>query len=145
VPPRGEDRVTQLADRFVNSIVRLGQNNLLSTLRTFPLGACGDVTLLFARHLYQNGFSLPECVDGERDDGQTHAWIECDGLIIDLAAGQFPDAPERVIITRDRSWHAQFKEQRRHPADIGLYDENTRKYLLEAYDQIISNLAQWYL
>jgi hypothetical protein len=70
-----------------------------------------------------------------------HAWIECDGLIIDLAAGQFPDAPERVMITRDSSWHAQFKEQRRHPADIGLYDENTRKCLLDAYDQIISNLV----
>jgi hypothetical protein len=109
------------------------------------LGACGDVTLLFARHLYQNGFPLPEYVAGERDDGPRHAWIECDELIIDLTAGQFQDAPERVMITRDRSWHAQFKEQRRHPADIGLYDENTREYLLEAYDQIISNLAQWYL
>jgi hypothetical protein len=140
--PPGEDRVIQLADRFVSSIARLGQNNSLSTMRTFPLGACGDVALLFARCLYQNGFVLPEYVAGACDDGRTHAWIEADGLIIDLATGQFPDAPERVMITRDSSWHAQFKEQRRHPADIGLYDENTRKCLLEAYDQIISNFSQ---
>ena len=85
---------------------------------------------------------MSEYVAGERDDGQRHAWIECDGLIIDLIAGQFPDAPERVMITRESSWHAQFKQYRRDPADIGLYDEKTRKYLLEAYDQIISNLAQ---
>ncbi len=135
--PRGEDRVTHLADRFVSSIARLGQNNLLSTLRTFPVGACGDVALLFARQLYQNGFSLPEYVAGEREDGRTHAWIECDGLIIDLATGQFPDAPERVMITHDSSWHGNTNTgveictgpvQDGFPAcstfDIWIYDAN---------------------
>jgi hypothetical protein len=138
---QSENRLSLLTDRFATSIATLGQSNLLFSLRKFPLGACGGATLLFARYLYQNGFPLSQYVAGERDDGRTHAWIESDGLIIDISAGQFSDAPAQVIITRDSSWHAQFKEQKRHPADISLYDENSRMDLLEAYEQIVSNVA----
>lgn len=100
------------------------------------------MTLPFARYLHENGFPVFEYVGGQRADGWTHAWIESKRLIVDLAAGQFPDAPELVMVTRNRSWHAQFKEQIRHRAEIGIYDENTRGSLLEAYEQIISNLPQ---
>jgi hypothetical protein len=47
-----------------------------------------------------------------------------------------------VIITHDRSWHAQFQVERRLCPDITGYDEPTKKSLLEAYNQIVRALPK---
>ena len=136
---RFEDTIRMMADDFCNSILQLGPHNKLGSLRAFPQGACGDVTLLFARYLHSKGLPTATYVSGERG-AWTHAWLEIGDLAIDLAADQFPDAPERLIVARNSSWHLQFERVREGPADIECYDKFTRPNLLEAYDQIVSNI-----
>jgi hypothetical protein len=48
---------------------------------------------------------------GER----THAWLEKDGVIVDITADQFDDAECPVMVTADDSWHRQFVVERRRP------------------------------
>jgi hypothetical protein len=41
----------------------------------------------------------------QSDPALTHAWVERDGLIIDITADQFVDVAEPVLLTTDRTWH----------------------------------------
>ena len=87
-----------LDDRLLADLVQFPQ---------FPRGACGDTCLLLARWLEQNGFGHWDIVSGWRN-GWSHAWLQRDGLIIDVTADQFPDGQSPVVITDDATWHNLF-------------------------------------
>jgi hypothetical protein len=83
-------------------------------LQRFPYGACSDASLLLARYLGEHGY--PECrlVSAERgtradNSWSTHAWLTCNGQIVDITADQFTDAPDAVIINHASSWHEGFE------------------------------------
>lgn len=40
--------------------------------------------------------------------GQTHAWIERDGIIVDITADQFCGVSEPVTVTTEREWYERF-------------------------------------
>ncbi|MGA5824291.1 hypothetical protein ACPC54_41425 [Kitasatospora sp. NPDC094028] len=82
-------------------------------LRDFPTGACLDASLLLAEYLTDRGRGEWKCVVGERPVGpampHSHAWLERNGLIVDITADQFADSSGLAVwVTRDRAWHAQF-------------------------------------
>ena len=56
-----------------------------------------------------NGYGEFDYILGAYDDSieteQSHAWLEKDGLIIDITADQFSDIHSEVIITKDHTWH----------------------------------------
>jgi hypothetical protein len=81
---------------------------------------------------------LWEYAAGEREpDLHSHAWLECDGLIADITADQFEDVDEPVIVTRDRSWHAQFVyPEPRYPVRVSEYDPGTQRRLWPIYERI---------
>ena len=135
-----EDRIACLAIRFAHAIESLRRDNVSFSLKSFALGSCGESAILLAHYLQEHGFKGLEYVAGERY-GTIHAWVECGALIVDITAGQFPDAPDRVIVSSDRSWHYEFEGQTRHPAEIRLYDERTQAGLREAYAQITSMIG----
>ncbi|MER5866159.1 hypothetical protein [Kitasatospora sp. NPDC002040] len=59
-----------------------------------------------------------------------HAWLELDGLIMDITADQFDDAPgERAWVTRDRQWHDTFEATVRNPRMYRSEDDDR----LDAY------------
>lgn len=69
----------------------------------FPRGACGHCAELLARHLHKRFGITPDYVSGnlEGEDGRFecgHAWLEWNGLLIDISGDQFGWAP--VIVTR---------------------------------------------
>jgi len=76
----------------------------------FPRGACGDASDLLATYLYEQGVGHFEYVlacRGSADNGtlRQHAWLEQDGLIVDITADQFQDAPKAVIVSANSDWH----------------------------------------
>ncbi|WP_342439962.1 hypothetical protein NSS79_15140 [Paenibacillus sp. FSL L8-0436] len=75
-----------------------------------PLGCCGDCSKLMTKYLLEQHYVKALYVWGMRGE-QSHAWLEYDGLIIDITADQFDEVTEPVIITIDRAWYSQLEGQ----------------------------------
>lgn len=83
----------------------------------YPGGACGHCAELLAFHLNRRFGVIPDyvCCEFHGDDGArltSHAWLEIDGLILDISGDQFGWLP--VIVTRDSTLHAQGRDEVRH-------------------------------
>lgn len=70
----------------------------------------------------------------------TQAWLKPEALIVDFTGDQFSDDPVAVFVGRNSRWHAQFRFDSEHPADIDRYDPNTPFSLGIAYRYILRNL-----
>lgn len=87
----------------------------LGRLAAFPRGSCGDACELLGQYLIDSGFGDWRFCAGIRDRSfLSHAWLERDGLILDITADQFTEIDEPVLLTRDRTWHDQFTFVERH-------------------------------
>ena len=116
-------------------------SNLYITLKDFPNGACGDASYLLAKFLKENGCGNFEYVLGERTvDFHSHAWLEKNGVIVDITADQFDDKDCHVLVTTDKSWHNQFEEEDRHVADFERYGGHIALFLQASYHHVISNI-----
>ena len=106
----------------------------------FPKDACGEVCFLLGHYLRENGFPAAEYVNGiRRADGQSHAWIETGGIIVDITGDQFAEVADEVVVTGDTTWHRQFSDRPgRRPADFLIYGADTPHGL--AYEPIARHL-----
>ena len=132
-------RIRDLAERFRAAIEACDLRRLPITFQEFPRGSCGDATLVLAKYLKENEQEGFVYVCGMRD-GHSHAWLERNGLIVDITGDQFPDNDDPVCVSRGSAWHAQFEIDREDPSDIDLYDDFTRFNLGAAYDRISQHL-----
>jgi hypothetical protein len=109
---------------------------------SFPKGVCGAVCFLLGHYIRENGFPDAEYVNGIRpSDGESHAWIETDGIIVDITGDQFAEIDEGVIVTADATWHRQFSDRPgRRPADFLIYGDHSPHGL--AYGPIARRLRQ---
>jgi hypothetical protein len=111
------EEVRNAAARFRAALDQGGLR--LCSLANFPRGSCGDTSELLGQYLSDSGFGTWRYRSGVQTDpaGITHAWIERDGLILDITADQFPDISEPVVLTMDRTWHdAHFTPMASHGA-----------------------------
>jgi hypothetical protein len=133
-----------LATRFRNAIRATDPAEVDPEVRFivagFPKGSCGEVCLLLGHYLRENGFPAAEYVNGIRPrDGESHAWIENDGIIVDITADQFAEIADPVLVTVDRDWHDEFTGRPgRRPADFLIYGDDTPHGL--AYGPIARHL-----
>lgn len=84
----------------------------------FPRGACGHAAELLGRYLIDRLQIRPDYVNQvayEDIEGwqNSHAWLEWNGLTIDITGDQFGWDP--VIVTRFPLFHGRGEEQTRHP------------------------------
>ncbi|HBU6167531.1 hypothetical protein [Citrobacter freundii] len=90
----------------------------------FPMGCCGDTTDLlaylinaqFAKIALKRSGVYYEHInpDSRLRDGNSHAWLELSGQLIDLTADQFNDrgfSNPPVMITKDKSFHDLFADR----------------------------------
>jgi hypothetical protein len=104
---------------FRQAIEIAKENMDLEQFKSFPLGTCSDVSVLLGMILMKNGYGHFHLVCGEiGEQDQTHAWLEKNDLIIDITADQFPEIKNKVIISRDSSWHNSFKNINKSPLTI---------------------------
>lgn len=134
-----QENIYRLSLNFREAILRSNKGMLPITLHDFPEGSCGDTSLLLGEYLYRVGCGCFEYVTGFRNE-QSHAWIEANGLIVDITSDQFPERDEKVLVTTDKSWHNQFVEDDRNPARIEIYDTYTQRMLNRALEEIIKQL-----
>ena len=85
---------------------------------TYPRGACGHAAELLGRYLLERlkitaeyvNQDAPNCIGGWR---HSHAWLEWNGLTIDISGDQFGWQP--VIVTRTPQHHGRGEPNSRHP------------------------------
>ncbi len=130
-----KDHILELCREFRERLERCPSQKLPVTLQDFPRGACGDAALLLAEFLSEHGYGPFRYVLGGREE-RSHAWIEGNGLIIDITADQFSDFDEPVFVSKRSSWHEGFKGKSMHAADYRLYDSYTSSILAAAYRTI---------
>lgn len=114
-------RASELAVCFRNAIaVAVAQGRLESRqFDGFPRGVCGDSAQMLGQYLQDSGFGVWSYRSGVDGSGQTHAWIEKDGWIIDITAPQFDGVSESVVVTDDPSWYRRFTKMASYPyADL---------------------------
>lgn len=137
------NKLIQLSKRFRAAIMQCDPEVLIVTLRRFPRGACGDATLLLAKYLEENKYNNFEYICGKKER-QTHAWLERDGLIIDITADQFNDQNYPVFVSMDHTWYLQFEVESRRIADfVALYDQETVSSLSKSYKAIIRTMNSY--
>jgi hypothetical protein len=84
----------------------------------FPHGACGHCAELLAHYLQQRfgitaDYVCKEFYDSGDAHETSHAWLEWNGLIIDISGDQF--GWPAVIVTRQSGLHARGEDELRHP------------------------------
>jgi hypothetical protein len=133
--------LNRLATKFRAAIFACDKKRLFITLQRFPNGACGDASYLLAKYFEEQGCGQFEYVLGERRPNyRSHAWLENNGVIVDITADQFEGIDNPVMITTDRAWHAQFVEKDRHIADYERYDSNTVSNLRASYELVVNQI-----
>jgi hypothetical protein len=125
-----QEKLHVIGKRIREIIEVTPQNKRTSWMMKFPAGACGDCSLIVGTYLIKNGFENVEYVVGV-DGDQSHAWLECDGFIVDITADQFGNGINPVIVTKDKSWHSKFADQERNVCDFREYQDPT---IYELYD-----------
>ncbi|MET4214219.1 hypothetical protein [Bradyrhizobium sp. LA2.1] len=127
--------IRELAAEFREAIERCPRERLPITFADCPRGACGDATLLLAKHLERNGHTGFVYVLGMRNGG-SHAWLRRGALIVDITADQFEDHFQPVVVDTTSNWHATFDldpDDQQHPTNFEEYDEATVVTLANAY------------
>lgn len=83
-------------------------------IQGFPSGCCGIISELMGDHLNSLGIGEFYYVSSMLE-GASHAWLEVDGLVVDITADQFPGRP-RIYVDKPDAWYLSWQEQSRHPA-----------------------------
>lgn len=98
------EAVRDAATRFRAALEQGGLR--LPSLADFPKGSCGDASELLGQYLSDSELGTWDYRSGmQLDPALSHAWVERDGLIVDIMADQFPDVSEPVLLTTDGTWH----------------------------------------
>ncbi|MCC5467640.1 hypothetical protein [Pelosinus baikalensis] len=135
------EKIKNLSCEFRQAILKCEATKLPIGLQAFPIGSCGDASLLLGKYFQQNGIAEAFYICGWRDT-QSHAWLLVDKLIIDVTADQFPEITESVIITEDQSWHQQFIIEINEIADFERYDDCTKNQMRSTYSYILSQIPK---
>ncbi|MNF01004.1 hypothetical protein D3C80_1999280 [compost metagenome] len=71
-------------------------------------------------------------------DGASHAWLEVDGLIVDITGDQFPDRPG-IYVDKPDAWYGEWEEDNKHLAlhepSAFFYGEE-RRFLERVLEQL---------
>ncbi|HQQ75853.1 MAG TPA: hypothetical protein PLB01_00740 [Thermoanaerobaculia bacterium] len=142
------ERLRAAAEAFRRALLAVPGLDLPVTLRTFPVGACGDTCLLLGAYLHDLGLGPFAYVNGsrpvERAPGllQSHAWLaSTDGTVIDITAHQFSEFPEPVYVGAATAWHGTFDSAQQGTADFRNYDPRTVEALGRVYAAIRSRVG----
>ena len=122
-------------------------------LKGFPRGACGPATILVSQYLMENGVTEMKYFCGlhplpEKHSTQSHAWVDLDGLIIDITGDQFRDRSEYlkydipVYVGPMDDFHKLFHKSQIHPLNgFQDYDERTKLRYSREYAKVLANIS----
>lgn len=137
------DRIRGIAHGFRAAMDKCAPTLQYIGFRDYPNGMCGDASNLLGKYLRSIGLGGWTYMCGCRGDMETgtfctHGWLQKYGLIVDLTPDQFPDAPAKVIVSRESEWHKQFSEYQSRPdQDVVMGDPTMQAHLDADYEVIV--------
>lgn len=139
------EQIEKLAQRMRFAIEALPREKLLVSMSAFPHGSCGDVSLLLGGYFKDSGINGFEYISGDRGSHEdntwtSHAWLARGGLIVDITADQFEDAPGKVIVVEHSVWHKTFKVEGGQPSDFRVWSGPGTYHLHTMYGALHSAL-----
>lgn len=120
---------------------KINKESLPITFRDFPYGACGDTCEVLAEVLKELGYGAFSYVAGRRENGNSHAWLECDSIIIDITADQFDEISEPIYLGPLNSWYKSFEVQQKHEAGYSKLDNRSRAELSKVHYRIQTEIT----
>lgn len=108
-------KITEISYAFRKGFeIQRDQGLLPESIKNFPVGCCGVASELFGHYLNTQYGLQAEYVWGELDRS-SHAWLELDGLVIDITADQFTGRDPIFVAIKD-DWYAKWEVSLRHVA-----------------------------
>ena len=110
----GLEKLNKDVAYFMDAFFKVAKDGFnFDLLNDFPIACCEFSSMLLARFLIEKQrydatdllIVMGQC---KKDHLQLHLWLEFQGTICDITAGQFEDAPKNVIISNQSSWHSRF-------------------------------------
>lgn len=108
-------------------------------LPTFPCGWCSYASILLGEYLRESGLGGFQTRSGRKQIGdatKTHAWLQQDGLIVDVTADQFPDFAPDVFVSRSSPWHDEWD------GFLGIRVASLAHYEGDDFEELIRDLYQ---
>ncbi|WP_426215754.1 hypothetical protein [Pseudomonas sp. DWRC2-2] len=133
----------ELATSFrlaVQIIVETG--NVPMHIQGFPRGCCGIISELMGDYLNTVGIGEFFYVCGMKD-GASHAWLEVDGLIVDITGDQFSNRPG-IYVDKPDAWYGEWQEDTKHLAlheSSAFFYGEERRFLERVLERINKNEA----
>lgn len=114
----GDDEVSKASREFRAAIDAAGPEPWARKGMEFPSGACGHAAELLGRYLIDRLHIVPDYVNRVAHENLggwhgSHAWLEWNGLTIDITGDQFRWEP--VIVTRNSKFHRLGEGEYRQP------------------------------
>jgi hypothetical protein len=111
-------------------------------LREFPYGSCSDASFLLGSYLRHLGYGEFKHISGRRGKHEdnswtTHAWLEKDGLAIDITCSQFDEVSEDIIISDSSNWHLSFSRDSSETADVYSRDKCASVALVPFFEYLL--------
>jgi hypothetical protein len=138
------DGIHDFAVRFRAALDHLDRESLSVGLQQFPLGACGDSSLLLGRALIERGLGEFRYICGHNQAGgnfESHAWLASHGIIVDITADQFNEGMPPVFVGKDPGWYRKWSNRTDLGAgDYRLWNEGSAGELGRSYKLITDRL-----
>ncbi len=138
--------IVEIATEFRAAIDRLDKSEWSEYWYDFPRGMCGITSDILGTLLEERGHGSFECVSGSigesfgGNEAPSHAWLEREGLIIDVTADQFDVGLPSVIVVSESEWHGDFLSLGRRLASIQGNYSNPVADLEWIYDEIVREM-----
>jgi hypothetical protein len=138
-------KIKEAAKEFRAGIENIDTSFLPHTMRSFPIGSCGDTSLLLGTYFIEKGFGqfsyICRSFDSDSFNFNSHAWIQKENLFVDITADQFPEIREKILVAYNSKWHLKFTEPVLDGlADYRIYDIRTKSTLDSVYREIVKNI-----
>ncbi|MEZ8188251.1 MULTISPECIES: hypothetical protein [Shewanella] len=119
---------------------KVDKSNLPITFSNFPHGACGDTCEVLAEILLELGHGTFQYVAGRRENGNSHAWLQRDSIIVDITADQFDEISEHVYVGSLNDWYRSFEVQQEHEAGYSRLGARSRAELSGVHSRVLAVL-----
>ena len=127
--------LVQIAKAFRKAFETVGRDQKFGNFPDFPEGCCSWASLFIGNFLIEEYGLRPQKVySALHHSGDKHEWVLLDGVIIDITADQFDDAPGSVIVELKSQWHATFKDSEiGNYLPVSRYDINDQQNISDIY------------
>ena len=105
--------IMRYCENFRNAIEIVGKEQLNVTFQSFPKGSCGSTSLILGAYLEEQGYGKYNYICGKYHN-QHHAWLEKDGIIVDLTSDQFQWG-KKIYIGKETDMYKLFVERTANP------------------------------